>query len=59
MLWLKWVLGYCVLVGVGLWFGYRSRDVLPSQEPGGAAGDDPTDAPQVGASEAGSHFPTP
>ncbi len=32
MLWLKWVLGYCVLVGVGLWFGYRSRDALPGRD---------------------------
>jgi hypothetical protein len=29
---LKWVLGYCLLMAVGLWFGYRSRSVLPSQE---------------------------
>ena len=33
MLWLKWVLGYCLLVAVGLGFGYRSRNVQPSREP--------------------------
>jgi hypothetical protein len=32
MLWLKWILGYFLLVGVGLWFGYRSRDVLPGHD---------------------------
>jgi len=40
MLWLKWVLGYCVLVAVGLWFGYRSRDVLPGRESGSPAAHD-------------------
>jgi hypothetical protein len=33
MLWLKLFLGYCVLVGVGMWFGYRSRKSLPPAEP--------------------------
>ncbi len=39
MLWLKWVLGYCVLVAVGLWFGYRSRQVVHDHEPGPTAHD--------------------
>jgi hypothetical protein len=29
-LWLKCLLIYCVLVAFGLWFGYRSRKVLPT-----------------------------
>jgi hypothetical protein len=35
MLWLKLGLGYCVLVGVGLWLGYRSRKAWPSDDPSG------------------------
>lgn len=34
MLWLKMVLGYCVLVGVGLWLGYRSRKFWPLRAEG-------------------------
>jgi hypothetical protein len=30
MLWLKLVLGYCVLVVTGMWLGYRSRKSGPS-----------------------------
>jgi hypothetical protein len=30
MLWLKLFLGYCVLVAIGMWFGYRSRKSWPS-----------------------------
>ena len=33
MLWLKCLLGYCVLVAVGLWFGYRSRSVFEPPDP--------------------------
>jgi hypothetical protein len=32
MLWLKLLLAYCVLVGLGLWFGYRSRRAWPSRD---------------------------
>lgn len=32
MLWLKLLLGYCVLVGIGMWLGYRSRVFWPSRE---------------------------
>ena len=32
MLWLKLLLAYCVLVGFGMWFGYRSRRAWPSRE---------------------------
>jgi hypothetical protein len=53
MLWLKWVLGYCVLVAVGLWFLYRSRNVLPSHEPAGAAGYDPARPSQAGEPDPG------
>jgi hypothetical protein len=38
MWWLKWVLGYCVFAVVGLWFGYRSRAVLPGHDSGLKAG---------------------
>ena len=41
MWWLKWVLGYCVFAVVGLWFGYRSRAVLPGHDSGFKAGYDP------------------
>jgi hypothetical protein len=34
MLWLKLLLGYCLLVAFGLWFGHRSRSVLPPQDSG-------------------------
>jgi hypothetical protein len=44
MLWLKMVLGYCVLVGVGLWLGYRSRRLWPSQSEGPSG-------PDIAASE--------
>jgi hypothetical protein len=30
MLWFKLLLAYCVLVGFGMWFGYRSRRSWPS-----------------------------
>jgi hypothetical protein len=29
MLWLKLFLGYCMLVAIGMWFGYRSRKFWP------------------------------
>jgi hypothetical protein len=32
MLWLKLLLAYCVLVGFGMWFGYRSRRAWPSRD---------------------------
>lgn len=32
MLWLKLLLAYCVLVGIGMWFGYRSRRAWPSRD---------------------------
>jgi len=32
MLWLKLLLAYCVLVGLGMWFGYRSRRAWPSHD---------------------------
>lgn len=35
MLWLKLLLGYCVLVGIGMWFGYRSRRAWPSGDTSG------------------------
>jgi hypothetical protein len=38
MLWLKLLLGYCVLVGVGMWFGYRSRKPWPPEEAHSASG---------------------
>ncbi len=41
MLWLKMVLGYCVLVAVGLWFLYRSRSVLPGHDSPGKAAYEP------------------
>lgn len=34
MLWLKLMLGYCVLVGIGLWLGYRSRKFWPLRAEG-------------------------
>ena len=33
MLWLKLFLGYCALVAVGMWLGYRSRKCWPSGDP--------------------------
>jgi hypothetical protein len=36
MFWLKCLLGYCVLLAFGLWFGYRSARVMP---PGTSDGD--------------------
>lgn len=33
MLWLKLFLGYCVLVAIGMWLGYRSRRSWPSGDP--------------------------
>jgi len=32
MLWLKLLLAYCVLVGIGMWFGYRSRRAWPPRD---------------------------
>ena len=32
MLWLKLLLAYCVLVGIGMWFGYRSRRAWPRHD---------------------------
>ncbi len=51
MLWLKWVLGYCVLVAVGLWFGYRSRAALPGREAASQPSYDPATASQPGHPE--------
>ncbi len=31
MFWLKLMFAYCVLVGIGMWFGYRSRRAWPSR----------------------------
>jgi hypothetical protein len=39
MLWLKWVLGYCVLVALGLWFGFRARRVFEPPDSGASAPD--------------------
>ncbi len=55
MLWLKWVLGYCVLVGVGLWFGYRSRDALPGRD---AAPGPSYEPPELGKSVPGRRLPS-
>jgi len=32
MLWLKLLLAYCVLAGIGMWFGYRSRRAWPRHD---------------------------
>jgi hypothetical protein len=32
MLWWKLLLAYCMLVGIGMWFGYRSRRAWPSRD---------------------------
>jgi hypothetical protein len=32
MLWLKLILGYCLLVAIGMWLGYRSRKSWPSAD---------------------------
>jgi hypothetical protein len=40
MLWLKWVLGYCLLVALGLWFGYRARRVFEPPDPCASPRDD-------------------
>jgi hypothetical protein len=58
MLCLKWVLSYCVLVGVGLWFGYRSHNALSSQEPDPADGHDCAATPEADASEPDTQLPT-
>ena len=34
MFWLKLLLGYCVLVTIGMWLGYRSRKFWPSMDSG-------------------------
>jgi hypothetical protein len=41
MLWLKLLLVYCVLVGLGMWFGYRSRRAWPSRDVDEVSGPDP------------------
>jgi hypothetical protein len=33
MLWMKILLGYCVLAAALVWFGYRSRGVWPQRDP--------------------------
>jgi hypothetical protein len=32
MLWFELFLGYCVLVAIGMWVGYRSRKSWPSPD---------------------------
>lgn len=32
MLWMKIVVGYCLLAGLGLWLGYRSRLAWPPHD---------------------------
>jgi hypothetical protein len=55
MSWLKFVLGYCVLVAVGLWFLHRSREVLPPHEPGTTAGYDPGRKAKADEADPGPH----